>query len=314
MYKHILSKNLDNEHKIQKYEILLMSKWILVFLITFICYSPIYASEISNQARDDIESIIYKAINRSGLNSTHVVGIVSSKTQENVHRTKIYGLVEESMESIFSSRSRLADRDRLKEIENKMKLIEEIGETADGAQLWLDGTTAFEGVSLSLLEGIDYFVWSNVKKISQEKVNIKISILEIKGLRSGIASGETKIDDILREVDVNSENYSKWEKEYSGWKEEYQSAIYWENVWKWTHRGTLVFSLFSIGLEENPTNTLFVSASMVGAVIGTTLWWINSNRVKTLREKGIEKNYPLVFSIIPSNNKISLNVTYKLVF
>ena len=291
-----------------------MYKSICVVLIFFIYSSPIYASELSNQARDDIESIIYKAINQSGLGYKHVVGIVPPKIQRKIHRTKFYGLVEESMESIFASRSRLADRDRLKEIENKMKLIEEIGETADGAQLWLDGTTAFEGVSLSLLEGIDYFVWSNVKHISQEKVNIKISILEIEGLRSGIASGETKIDDILREIDVNSENYSKWEKEYSGWKEEYQSAIYWENVWKWTHRGTLVFSLFSIGLEENPTNTLFVSASMVGAVIGTTLWWINSNRVKTLREKGIEKNYPLVFSIIPSNNKISLNVTYKLVF
>jgi hypothetical protein len=285
-----------------------------VVLIFFIYSSPIYASELSNQARDDIESIIYKAINQSGLGYKHVVGIVPPKIQRKIHRTKFYGLVEESMESIFASRSRLADRDRLKEIENKMKLIEENGETADGAQLWLDGTTAFEGVSISLLEGIDYFVWSNVKQISQEKVNIKISILEIKGLRSGIASGETKIDDILREIDVNSENYSKWEKEYSGWKEEYQSAIYWENVWKWTHRGTLVFSLFSIGLEENPTNTLFISASLVGAVIGTTLWWINSNRVKTLREKGIEKNYPLVFSIIPSNNKISLNVTYKLVF
>jgi len=291
-----------------------MYKSICVVLIFFIYSSPIYASELSNQARDDIESIIYKAINQSGLGYKHVVGIVPPKIQRKIHRTKFYALVEESMESIFSSRSRLADRDRLKEIENKMKLIEEIGETADGAQLWLDGTTAFEGVSSSLLEGIDYFVWSNVKHISQEKVNIKISILEIEGLRSGIASGETKIDDILREIDVNSENYSKWEKEYSGWKEEYQSAIYWENVWKWTHRGTLVFSLFSIGLEENPTNTLFISASMVGAVIGTTLWWINSNRVKTLREKGIEKNYPLVFSIIPSNNKISLNVTYKLVF
>ncbi|SVC16661.1 uncharacterized protein METZ01_LOCUS269515 [marine metagenome] len=291
-----------------------MYKSICVVLIFFIYSSPIYASELSNQARDDIESIIYKAINQSGLGYKHVVGIVPPKIQRKIHRTKFYGLVEESMESIFASRSRLADRDRLKEIENKMELIEENGETADGAQLWLDGTTAFEGVPLSLLEGIDYFVWSNVKQISQEKVNIKISILEIKGLRSGIASGETKIDDILREIDVNSENYSKWEKEYSGWKEEYQSAIYWENVWKWTHRGTLVFSLFSIGLEENPTNTLFISASMVGAVIGTTLWWINSNRVKTLREKGIEKNYPLVFSIIPSNNKISLNVTYKLVF
>jgi len=311
-----------------------------VVLIFFIYSSPIYASELSNQARDDIESIIYKAINQSGLGYKHVVGIVPPKIQRKIHRTKFYGLVEESMESIFASRSRLADRDRLKEIENKMKLIEEIGETADGVQLWLDGTTAFEGVPLSLLEGIDFFVWSNVKQISQEKVSIKISIFEIKGLRGGIASGETKIDDILREIDVNSENYSKWEKysklekEYSGWKEEYQSAIYWENVWKWTHRGTLAFFLLSIGLEgacpdykekgyesenkcrskENPTNTLFISASMVGAVIGTTLWWINSNRVKTLREKGIEKNYPLVFSIIPSNNKISLNVTYKLVF
>ena len=291
-----------------------MYKSICVVLIFFIYSSPIYASELSNQARDDIESIIYKAINQSGLGYKHVVGIVPPKIQRNINRTKFYGLVEESMESILASKSRLADRDRLKEIENKMKLIEENGETADGAQLWLDGTTAFEGVPLSLLEGIDFFVWSNVKQISQEKVSIKISIFEIKGLRGGIASGETKIDDILREIDVNSENYSKWEKEYSGWKEEYQSAIYWENVWKWTHRGTLVFSLFSIGLEENPTNTLFVSASMVGAVIGTTLWWINSIRVNTLREKGIGKNYPLVFSIIPSNNKISLNVTYKLVF
>ena len=293
-----------------------MYKSICVVLIFFIYSSPIYASELSNQARDDIESIIYKAINQSGLGYKHVVGIVPPKIQRKIHRAKFYGLVEESMESIFASRSRLADRDRLKEIENKMKLIEENGETADGAQLWLDGTTAFEGVPLSLLDGIDFFVWSNVKQISQEKVSIKISILEIKGLglRGGVASGETKIDDILREIDVNSENYSKWEKDYSGWKEEYQSAIYWENVWKWTHRGTLVFSLFSIGLEENPTNTLFISASMVGAVIGTTLWWINSIRVNTLREKGIGKNYPLVFSIIPSNNKISLNVTYKLVF
>ena len=188
------------------YGFLLMYKSICVVLIFFIYSSQIYASELSNQARDDIESIIYKAINRSGLNSNHVVGIVSSTTQKNVQRTKIYGLVEESMVSIFASRSRLADRDRLKEIVNKMKQIEENGETADGAQLWLDGTTAFEGVSLSLLEGIDYFVWSNVKQISQEKVNIKISILEIEGLRSGIASGETKIDDILREIDVNSEN------------------------------------------------------------------------------------------------------------
>ena len=99
--------------------------------------------------------------------------LVIHKIQRKIHRTKFYGLVEESMESIFVSRSRLADRDRLKEIENKMELIEENGETADGAQLWLDGTTAFEGVPLSLLEGIDYFVWSNVKQISQEKVNIK---------------------------------------------------------------------------------------------------------------------------------------------
>ena len=313
-----------------------MYKSICVVLIFFIYSSPIYASELSNQARDDIESIIYKAINQSGLGYKHVVGIVPPKIQRNINRTKFYGLVEESMESILASKSRLADRDRLKEIENKIKLIEENGEPADGAQLWLDGTTAFEGVPLSLLEGIDFFVWSNVKQISQEKVSIKISILEIKGLglRGGVASGETKIDDILREIDVNSENYSKWEKEYSGWKEEYQSAIYWENVWKWTHRGTLAFFLLSIGLEgacpdykergyesekecrskERATEILLVSASLVGTVIGTTLWWINSNRVKTLREKGIEKNYPLVFSIIPSNNKISLNVTYKLVF
>ena len=269
MYKHILSKNLDNEHKIQKYEILLMSKWILVFLITFICYSPIYASEISNQARDDIESIISKAINRSGLNSTHVVGIVSSKTQENVHRTKIYGLVEESMEAIFASRSRLADRDRLKEIEKETNLIQE------------KGKAAFEGLPVGVLEGIDFFVWSNVKQISQDTVNVKISILDIKsGIVKGVASGEVRIDDILMlGIDVNVENYSKW-------KEEYQSAIFWKKTGMWVFLGSVGGGFISNvtrekcpdykekGYEkesdcrnvESPTGSLFFSAFVLSLI------------------------------------------------
>ena len=313
MYKHILSKNLDNEHKIQKYEILLMSKWILVFLITFICYSPIYASEISNQARDDIESIIYKAINRSGLNSTHVVGIVSSKTQENVHRTKIYGLVEESMEAIFASRSRLADRDRLKEIEKETNLIQE------------KGKAAFEGLPVGVLEGIDFFVWSNVKQISQDTVNVKISILDIKsGIVKGVASGEVRIDDILMlGIDVNVENYSKW-------KEEYHSAIFWKKTGMWMTIGSIGGLFISNatreacpdykekGYEEeadcqnveSPTGTLFFSAFLGGIIAGGTIWWMYDDKESVMKETGIKKNYPLSLSFLPSNNEISLSVTY----
>ena len=313
MYKHMLSENLDNEHKIQKYEILLMSKWILVVLITFICYSPIYASEISNQARDDIESIIFKAINRSGLNSTHVVGIVSSKTQENVHRTKIYGLVEESMEAIFASRSRLADRDRLKEIEKETNLIQE------------KGKAAFEGLPVGVLEGIDFFVWSNVKQISQDSVNVKISILDIKsGIVKGVASGEARIDDILMlGIDVNVENYSKW-------KEEYQSAIYWRKTGMWLTIGSTVGLFISNatreacpdykekGYEEevdcqnveSPTGTLFFSAFLGGIIAGGTIWWMYDDKEITMKETGIKKNYPLSLSFLPSNNEISLSVTY----
>ena len=313
MYKHMLSKNLDNEHKIQKYEILLMSKWILVFLITFICYSPIYASEISNQARDDIESIIFKAINRSGLNSTHVVGIVSSKTQENVHRTKIYGLVEESMEAIFASRSRLADRDRLKEIEKEMNLIQE------------KGKAAFEGLPVGVLEGIDFFVWSNVKQISQDTVNVKISILDIKsGIVKGVASGEVRIDDILMlGIDVNVENYSKW-------KEEYQSAIFWRKTGMWVTIGSTAGLFISNatreacpdyrekGYEEeadcqnveSPTGTLFFSAFLGGIIAGGTIWWMYDDKEIAMKETGIKKNYPLSLSFFPSNNEISLSVTY----
>ena len=309
----MLSKNLDNEHKIQKYEILLMSKWILVFLITFICYSPIYASEISNQARDDIESIIYKAINRSGLNSTHVVGIVSSKTQENVHRTKIYGLVEESMEAIFASRSRLADRDRLKEIENEMKLIQE------------KGKAAFEGLPVGVLEGIDFFVWSNVKQISQDTVNVKISILDIKsGIVKGVASGEVRIDDILMlGIDVNVENYSKW-------KEEYQSAIFWRKTGMWVTMGSTAGLFISNATREacpdyqekgyekeadcqnveSPTGTLFFSAFLGGTIAGGTIWWMYDDKEIAMKETGIKKNYPLSLSFLPSNNEISLSVTY----
>ena len=313
MYKHILSKNLDNEHKIQKYEILLMSKWILVFLITFICYSPIYASEISNQARDDIESIIYKAINRSGLNSTHVVGIVSSKTQENVHRTKIYGLVEESMEAIFASRSRLADRDRLKEIEKETNLIQE------------KGKAAFEGLPIGVLEGIDFFVWSNVKQISQDTVNVKISILDIKsGIVKGVASGEVRIDDILMlGIDVNVENYSKW-------KEEYQSAIFWRKTGMWVTMGSTAGLFISNATREacpdyqekgyekeadcqnveSPTGTLFFSAFLGGIIAGGTIWWMYDDKEIAMKETGIKKNYPLSLSFLPSNNEISLSVTY----
>ena len=313
MYKHMLSKNLDNEHKIQKYEILLMSKWILVFLITFICYSPIYASEISNQARDDIESIIYKAINRSGLNSTHVVGIVSSKTQENVHRTKIYGLVEESMEAIFASRSRLADRDRLKEIEKETNLIQE------------KGKAAFEGLPVGVLEGIDFFVWSNVKQISQDTVNVKISILDIKsGIVKGVASGEVRIDDILMlGIDVNVENYSKW-------KEEYQSAIFWRKTGMWVTMGSTAGLFISNATREacpdyqekgyekeadcqnveSPTGTLFFSAFLGGIIAGGTIWWMYDDKEIAMKETGIKKNYPLSLSFFPSNNEISLSVTY----
>ena len=313
MYKHILSKNLDNEHKIQKYEILLMSKWILVVLITFICYSPIYASEISNQARDDIESIIFKAINRSGLNSTHVVGIVSSKTQENVHRTKIYGLVEESMEAIFASRSRLADRDRLKEIEKETNLIQE------------KGKAAFEGLPVGVLEGIDFFVWSNVKQISQDTVNVKISILDIKsGIVKGVASGEVRIDDILMlGIDVNVENYSKW-------KEEYQSAIFWRKTGMWVTMGSTAGLFISNATREacpdyqekgyekeadcqnveSPTGTLFFSAFLGGIIAGGTIWWMYDDKEIAMKETGIKKNYPLSLSFFPSNNEISLSVTY----
>ena len=292
---------------------LLMPKWILVVLITFICSSPIYASEISNQARDDIESIIYKAINRSGLNSNHVVGIVSSTTQKNIHRTKIYGLVEESMEAIFASRSRLADRDRLKEIDNEMKLIQE------------KGKAAFEGLPVSVLEGIDFFVWSNVKQISQDTVNVKISILEIKsGIVKGIASGETRIDDILLlGIDVNIENYSKW-------KEEYQSAIFWEKTGMWVFMGSLVGGFISNATREacpdykekgyekesdcqnveSPTGSLFFSTFVGGMVVGGTLWWMFDNKESALKETGIKKNYPLSLSFFPYNNGISLSLAY----
>ena len=292
---------------------LLMPKWILVVLITFICSSPIYASEISNQARDDIESIIYKAINRSGLNSTHVVGIVSSKTQENVHRTKIYGLVEESMEAIFASRSRLADRDRLKEIEKETNLIQE------------KGKAAFEGLPVGVLEGIDFFVWSNVKQISQDTVNVKISILDIKsGIVKGVASGEVRIDDILMlGIDVNVENYSKW-------KEEYQSAIFWRKTGMWVTMGSTAGLFISNATREacpdyrekgyekeadcqnveSPTGTLFFSAFLGGIIAGGTIWWMYDDKEIAMKETGIKKNYPLSLSFFPSNNEISLSVTY----
>ena len=290
-----------------------MYKFICVVLIFFIYSSPIYASELSNQARDDIESIIYKAINQSGLGYKHVVGIVPPKIQRKIHRTKFYRLVEESMESIFASRSRLADRDRLKEIDNEMKLIQE------------KGKAAFEGLPVGVLEGIDFFVWSNVKQISQDTVNVKISILDIKsGIVKGVASGEVRIDDILMlGIDVNVENYSKW-------KEEYQSAIFWRKTGMWVTIGSTAGLFISNATREacpdyqekgyekeadcqnveSPTGTLFFSAFLGGIIAGGTIWWMYDDKEIAMKETGIKKNYPLSLSFFPSNNEISLSVTY----
>ena len=290
-----------------------MYKSICVVLIFFIYSSPIYASELSNQARDDIESIIYKAINQSGLGYKHVVGIVPPKIQRKIHRTKFYGLVEESMESIFASRSRLADRDRLKEIEKETNLIQE------------KGKAAFEGLPIGVLEGIDFFVWSNVKQISQDTVNVKISILDIKsGIVKGVASGEVRIDDILMlGIDVNVENYSKW-------KEEYQSAIFWRKTGMWVTIGSTAGLFISNATREacpdyqekgyekeadcqnveSPTGTLFFSAFLGGIIAGGTIWWMYDDKEIAMKETGIKKNYPLSLSFFPSNNEISLSVTY----
>ena len=56
------------------------------------------------------------------------MGIIRSEIQENIHRLKFFDLVEESMESIFASRSSLVDRDRLKKanIEIDRKILAEV--------------------------------------------------------------------------------------------------------------------------------------------------------------------------------------------
>ena len=176
-----------------------------------------------------------------------------------------------------------------------------------------------------LLEGIDFFVWSNVKQISQDTVNVKISILDIKsGIVKGVASGEVRIDDILMlGIDVNVENYSKW-------KEDYQSAIFWRKTGMWVTMGSTAGLFISNATREacpdyqekgyekeadcqnveSPTGTLFFSAFLGGIIAGGTIWWMYDDKEIAMKETGIKKNYPLSLSFFPSNNEISLSVTY----
>ena len=176
-----------------------------------------------------------------------------------------------------------------------------------------------------MLEGIDFFVWSNVKQISQDTVNVKISILDIKsGIVKGVASGEVRIDDILMlGIDVNVENYSKW-------KEEYQSAIFWRKTGMWVTMGSTAGLFISNATREacpdyqekgyekeadcqnveSPTGTLFFSAFLGGIIAGGTIWWMYDDQESAMKETGIKKNYPLSLSVFPSNNGISLSVTY----
>ena len=93
---------------------LLMSKFFLLVIIFIYSLWPIFAFGLGNQARNDIENLIYKAINLSKLNYNNKVAIIPSKILINTHISKFSNLVEESMESIFASSSTLVDKDKLK--------------------------------------------------------------------------------------------------------------------------------------------------------------------------------------------------------
>jgi len=61
---------------------------------------------------------------------------------------------------------------------------------------------------------------------------------------------------------------------------------------------------------ESPTGRLFFSTFLAGGMVGGTLWAIYGIDEYLIKEKGIKKNYPLSLSIFPSNNGISLSLTY----
>ncbi|MEE1573757.1 MAG: hypothetical protein V1257_09240 [Candidatus Neomarinimicrobiota bacterium] len=128
---------------------------------------------------------------------------------------------------------------------------------------------------------------------------------------------------MLLGIDVNIDNYSKW-------KEEYQSAIFWKKTGMWMFLGSIGGMLISNstvgpcpdyiekGYEteydcqsvESPTGRLFFSTFLAGGMVGGTLWAIYGIDEYLIKEKGIKKNYPLSLSIFPSNNGISLSLTY----
>ena len=299
---------------------LLMSKFFLLVIIFIYSLWPIFAFGLGNQARNDIENLIYKAINLSKLNYNNKVAIIPSMILINTHISKFSNLVEESMESIFASSSTLVDKDKLKKIKNEMKIIQKKVKDVDEVYLWLDGTTLFEGVPLSLVEGIDYFAWSNIKQISQDTINLKISVLEIKtAIVEGVASGEIKIDDILlSSTEVGDQNYSKW-------REEYQSASFWKETGMWSTRLSIAIFFLSIGLEgqcpdylekgfdnaykcqlsEYPATALLFTTSVAGMIAGPSLWWFNAHKLRT-----IKGNPPVLLSLFPSRNGLLINVSF----
>ena len=171
----------------------------------------------------------------------------------------------------------------------------------------------------------EFFAWSNIKQSSQDTIYIKISVLEIKStIVKGEASGEIKIDDfLLSSAGYNNENYSKW-------REEYQSASFWKETGMWSTRLSIAIFFLSIGLEgqcpdylekgfdsaykcqmrEYPFTALLFSTSLLGLISGPSIWWKNAYKVRSMKFEGINKNYPLLFSLFPSENGFFLKANY----
>ena len=174
---------------------------ILILLgILFLQFNNVYGNQLI-QIENKIDEIILKAIISSSMKKSDVIGIMPTVSDKSLQNKKVEILVDSSLENLIINNASLADRSKLNDLKNEWKIKKELSEEV------------FLGSKIGKVKGVDYFIWAELKKLS-EQINLKVFILDSETtLIKSTSKGYFSVTDVLLlDKDILVDDYVKWSK------------------------------------------------------------------------------------------------------
>ena len=285
---------------------------ILILLgILFLQFNNVYGNQLI-QIENKIDEIILKAIISSSIKKSDVIGIMPTVSDESLKNKKVEILVDSSLENLIINNASLADRNKLNDLKNEWKIKKELSEEV------------FLGSKIGKVKGVDYFIWAELKKLS-EQINLRVFILDSETtLIKSTSKGYFSVTDVLLlDKDILVDDYVKWSKSI----EDEKSS---KEFYKWTTIAGAVTYLVMGGIvpgckdykekgygdewdckyAEHPWSQILAYSSFTAMGVGGVMWGITASNENALIEEGEKNNYLNVY-FVPNLEKPILKLVYK---